>query len=191
MSEAEEKNLTIAGGGFPLKVSSYDFLCIISNELQASSQVVSAVARVAAKLFPSQIEYIEGGFIPNMWMNRVLVQADGGKYLLLDANLWHNVYYYLVNFSGVDISQFRYNTKDQIPFPQWFEAKIREIPFVEVNTEKTFEDIPADLVTKQYVEIVNRLAMCIYVLDAFGSTPRDTIRNNMQAQNLPNSAPDL
>ena len=179
-----EPELKIAGGGFPLAVDTYDFLCIISHELQASSPVVNAVARVASALFPDKIEYVERGFIPNMWMNRVMVQTATGQYLMLDANIWHDTYYYLVNFSGVDLSKFRYDSKENIAFPQWFEAKVQESPTVLINTEKNYTDIPRN-VTREYVDIVNRLSISIYVLDAFGSSPRETIRQNMQNQSQP------
>lgn len=173
-----DENLTIAGGGNPLRLATYDFLCVISHELQASSYVMNAVARVAAALFPDRIDYVDRSFIPNMWMNRVMVQAADGRYLMVDAKLWHDAYHYLTKFSGVNIADFRYDTKERITFPEWFERKVKNTPFVDIDTTKTYEDIP-ETVTHAYVDIVNRLAISIYVLDAFGSTPRETIRQNL------------
>jgi hypothetical protein len=89
--------------------------------------------------------------------------------------------------AGVNVSDYRYDPKSKIPFQQWFEKKIMDEPYIELQTEKTYEDIHKE-VTREYVDIMTRLSISIYVLDAFGSGPRETIRQNLQAQSLPTTS---
>lgn len=168
-----------AGSGTPAQISTYDLLCIISRELQASSHVINAVARVAGMLFPEKLEHVNRDFIRNMWMNRVLVQTTTNELVMVDADIWHDVYHYLMYFSGLDISKYTYSSDATITFPEWFETKVRDEPIVEVQTDKKHSDIP-DTVTKAYVDIVNRLSVSLYVLDAFGSSPRENLRQNLR-----------
>lgn len=173
----ENANVAFAGSGHKLAISTYDFLCAISIELRVSSEVVNSVARIAAALFPDQVTYVARDFIPNLWMNRVMVQVANGDFMMVDADLWHNVLYYLKNFSGVNLSKYKYDPETKISFQDWFEELVRVDPVIYINTDKPFESIPQEFATKDYVDIVNRMSVAIYVMDVFGSAPREFNRS--------------
>lgn len=167
-------DLAYAGSGHPLTLNTYDVLCAINTELRVSSELVNGIARIASVLFPQKIEYFSAEFIPNIWMNRVMLQVADGRYMAFDPDLWHNVVYYLKNFAGIDWEQFHYSSRTNMEFSVWFEEIVRTLPTVTIQTEKSFDAIPQDVATKDYVEIVNRMSVSIYVMDVFGSSPRNS-----------------
>lgn len=159
-----------------LRVSTYDFLSVTSLELQVSPLTVNSVARLAWAMFPERMEQIDPAFIPNLWVNRILIQLPNNKYGVIDANIWHDVYYYLVNFSGVEKSFYTY-PKDQ-PFEDWFAKTVESQPEVTLDVNRPVTDIP-NVVTKEYIDISNRLMIAMYVLDVFGSSPRSILQNQL------------
>jgi hypothetical protein len=160
-----------------VEINTYDFLSVVSLELQVSPPTVNSVTRVALALFPERIERIEQSFVPNLWVNRILIQLPDGLFGIVDANLWSDVHYYLVNFSGVDKSFYTYDRK--IPFEQWFADKVAEVPTLIVDASRPYSDIP-NVLTKEYVDISNRILISMYVIDAFGSGPREGMNSQLK-----------
>lgn len=150
-------------------INTYDFLSVTSRELQVSPVTVSALTRIAYALFPNKIERVNPNFIPNLWVNRILIELPDSTMGVVDADLWHSVYYYLVHFSGVSPEFYQYDITK--PYEDWFKQKVAETPEIEINTNHTFDDIPID-VTREYIDIYNRILISLYVMDAFGSAPR-------------------
>lgn len=164
-----------------LTISTYDFLSVVCKELQISSVTVNCLSRIAYALFPNKITRINPNFIPNLWVNKILAQLPDKSIGVIDADLWHSIYYYLVNFSGVDKEFYQYDTS--IPFETWFTKVVADTPNLTINNSKTWDDIPQEL-TKDYVDISNRILISMYILDSFGSRPRMGMRREREVQNV-------
>lgn len=166
-----------------ISISTYDYLSIVSHELQISPPTVNSLLRVAWFLCPEHIERIKGNFVPNLWINRILMQLPDDTYGIVDATLWYNVYNYLKNHSNINHSDFIYPADR--PFEEWFAEKVSEIQTLTVNTSTPYEDTIKDLeVTKEYVDIHQRLALSMYVLKAFGDSPKKIMQDKLVATNV-------
>lgn len=160
-----------------LTVSTYDFLSVVCKELQVSPITVNAVARIAYQLFPQQIKRLNPNFIPNLWVNKILIQLPDETLGVIDAELWHAVYYYLTNFAQIDRDFYTYDAKTS--FEDWFTQRVAETPELEIHGDSKFDDIP-QTVTQDYVDIANRILISMYILDAFGAGPREGMANKPQ-----------
>lgn len=164
-----------------LKINTYDFLSVVCKELQVSPVTVNAVTRIAYALFPDKIERVNPHFIPNLWVNRVLIELPDKSLGIVDARLWHKVYYYLVNFSGTAREFYQYDINQQ--FEDWFKQVVDSKPEMEILNDKGYDDVP-DIVDQDYLDINNRLLISIYVVDSFGSSPRKALMPPVSKQEI-------
>ena len=164
-----------------ITVATYDFLSAVSLELQISPPTVNSVTRLAWSMFPERIERINQSFVPNLWVNRILIQLPDGLFGIVDADLWHDVYYYLTHFSGVSKDFYTYDKS--MAFEDWFASKVAERDSITIDISTPLSAIPKD-VTREYIDINNRLLISMYVLDAFGMNPRSIMQNQLVGTNV-------
>jgi hypothetical protein len=166
-----------------IEIQTYDLLSVLSHELQISPPTVNSVTRLAWAMFPERIERIDQSFVHNLWVNRILIQLPDGLFGIVDAELWHTVYYYLKHFSGLNMQEYVYDKSSA--FPDWFAAKVAEQPVVEIDISTSVNNVPSE-VTKEYLDINNRLLISLYVINAFGNNPKAIMQKNLVSTNVVN-----
>ena len=166
-----------------IEIQTYDLLSVLCHELQISPPTVNSVTRLAWAMFPERIERIDQSFVHNLWVNRILIQLPDGLFGIIDADLWYSVYYYLKNFSGLDIANYRYDKR--VAFPDWFAAKVAEQPLVEIDISTDVSLVPNE-VTKEYLDINNRLLISLYIINAFGNNPKAIMNKNLVSSTVVN-----
>ena len=164
-----------------IEVATYDFLSAVSLELQISPPTVNSVTRLAWAMFPERIERINQSFVPNLWVNRILIQLPDGLFGIVDADLWHDVYYYLTHFSGIAKEFYTYDRA--VGFEEWFATRVAESQTLRIDVSTPLSFIPKE-VTREYIDINNRLLVSMYVLDAFGMNPRNIMQSQLVGSNV-------
>lgn len=160
-----------------LEISTYDFLAVTSLELQVSVQTVNSVARLAYTIFPDFVEKIDNTFVPNLWVNRILIQLPDSSFCIVDANIWHDVYYYLTRFSGIDNSFYKY--PKTMPFDSWFSSKVDETPTINIDISVPYSRI-SKVLTREYIDINSRIQLALYTLNTFSQKPKNEMMQQLE-----------
>jgi hypothetical protein len=69
-----------------------------------------------------------------------------------------------------------------VGFEEWFTKTVADTPVLTIDISTPASSISSE-VTREYVDINNRMLISLYVIDAFGMQPRNVMHNQLAVAN--------